>query len=300
MTSFFFPPQLRAGARVALVSPSGPITRAEDLERASENARSLTWEPVLGKHAAKKRGYLAGTDQERLEDLNGALRDSSIAAIWCVRGGYGSMRLLENIDYAALRAKPRPVIGFSDITALHAAIQKRSGMVSFHAPTARGELSDFSRESMRRALAEQSDPCGIAPEAREISPGRATGRLAGGNLALIAALSGTEFFPDLSGTILVLEDVNEPHYKVDRMLQQLLLAGALSGCNAIVFGDCRSSEQDETTAGLDELLASVSGRLRIPCLAGIPMGHIADQWTIPLGANASLDTGERKLSVTLQ
>ena len=130
MTSLVLPSPIRSGARVALVSPSGPIARPEDLERASENVRSFGWEPVEGRYAGEKKKYLAGTDEQRLSDLNAALRDARIDAVWCVRGGYGAMRLLENIDYGALRDNPRPIIGFSDITALHSAIQLRCDIVS--------------------------------------------------------------------------------------------------------------------------------------------------------------------------
>jgi muramoyltetrapeptide carboxypeptidase len=254
---------------------------------------------VLAKHAGAKSGYLAGTDADRLGDLNAAIRDDSIDAIWCVRGGYGAMRLLAKVDYAALRRTPKPILGFSDITALHCAIQKCCGLISFHAPTARGALSNFSRDSLRRAVVDHADSCGIAEQAREIRPGRAAGRLVGGNLALIAALVGTPFAADLTDSILVLEDVNEPLYKVDRMLQQLLLAGSFAACKAIVFGDCSSGEENESTEELDQLLGSFAERLRIPCLAGIPLGHIADQWTIPLGAQATLDTGEHALHVNI-
>jgi len=292
-----FPPPLKKGARIALVAPSGPVAGEEDLERARENVRSFGWEPVLGKHAGAKTGYLAGSDADRLEDLNAALADPRVDGIWCVRGGYGTMRLLDRIDYGDLRNRPRPIIGFSDITALHSAIQRRCGLGSFHGPTARGALSDFSRQSLVRAVVERVDPCGTAPSAREIVPGRATGRLTGGNLAIVAALTGTPYAPDLTDSILVLEDVNEPLYRIDRMLQQLLLAGALAKCKAIVFGDCTGAEENGATDGLDELLRSVAEQLRIPCLAGIPVGHIPEQWTIPLGATATLDTGERKLNV---
>jgi len=292
-----FPPSLRNGARVALVAPSGPIAGDEDIERASENARSLGWEPLLGKHAGEKSGYLAGSDADRLEDMNAALADPRVDGIWCVRGGYGTMRLLDRMDYSELRNRPRPVIGFSDITALHSAIFRRCGLVTFHGPTARGTLSEFSRQSLVKAVVERVDPCGTAPAAREIVAGRATGRLAGGNLAIVAALTGTPYAPDLADSILVLEDVNEPLYRIDRMLQQLSLAGALSKCKAIVFGDCTGAEENGATGGLDELLRSVAERLGIPCLAGIPVGHIAEQWTIPLGATATLDTAERRLNV---
>jgi muramoyltetrapeptide carboxypeptidase len=293
-----YPKPLNKNARVALVSPAGPIAGDDDLERARENTRSLGWEPVTGKHAGKKTGYLAGEDAHRLEDLNDALRDPKIDGVWCVRGGYGAMRILEEIDYTALEKNPKPIIGYSDITAIHSAIYNKTGLVTFHGPTAREKLSDFSRASLMKAVIEQKDSCGVAPKAREIAGGQAEGRLAGGNLSLIASLVGTPHALNLTDAILIIEDVNEPLYRVDRMLHQLLLAGALAGCKAIAFGDCSGVEEGTATSGLDALLATFAKRLGVPCLAGIPVGHIVEQWTIPLGARATLDTAARKINVT--
>ena len=264
-----------------------------------ENARSLGWIPVPGENVSQLHGYLAGTDEQRAADLNRALRDDSIDAIWCVRGGYGAMRLLRDIDFSALTANPRPLIGFSDITALHAAIHKECGIVSFHGPTARGDLTDFSRESMIRALVYQTDPCGVAHDGRVLRGGKASGRLAGGNLALITALVGTPWSVDFDGAILIIEDVDEAVYRVDRMMRQLLLAGVLGRCAAIVAGDFRPprGETSEGNRTVDEVIAEAALEAGIPCLAGAPFGHIDDQWTIPLGAMAELDTATRSLRV---
>jgi muramoyltetrapeptide carboxypeptidase len=219
---------LELGARVALVAPSGIISDPAQIARAESNVRSLGWEPVVGENALRLHGYLAGTDEQRVLDLNRALRDDTIDAIWCIRGGYGAMRILRDIDYQALASNPRPVIGFSDITAIHSAIHRECGIVSFHGPTARGELSDYSRDSLARAVVEQTNPCGTAPGAHVLRPGKVRGRLAGGNLALVTALMGTPWEVDFDGAILVLEDVDEAVYRVDRMMRQLLLSGALS------------------------------------------------------------------------
>ncbi|MBA3645691.1 MAG: LD-carboxypeptidase [Gemmatimonadaceae bacterium] len=294
-----FPAPLKKNSRVALVSPAGPIADEEDLERARENARSLGWEPVTGKHAGKKHGYLAGEDAHRVEDFNDAIRNPEIDGIWCVRGGYGAMRLLDDIDYAAFAKNHKPLIGYSDITAIHSAIYNKTSLVTFHGPTAREKLTDFSRASLIKAVVEQSDSCGVALNAREIVPGRAEGRLAGGNLSLIAALIGTPYAVNLSGAILILEDVGEPLYRIDRMMHQLLLAGALNDCKAIALGDFTGADENGSTVALDALLGGFAKKLGVPCLAGIPVGHIAEQWTIPIGAQATLDTAERKLNVTL-
>lgn len=209
------------------------------------------------------------------------------------------MRLLPGIDYKALKANPRPFIGFSDITAFHAAIWKECGIVSFHGPTARGELSDFSRSSLINAVVDQGSSCGIASNGRVLKAGKARGRLAGGNLALVASLIGTPWSVDFDGAILILEDIDEACYRVDRMMRQLLLAGALSKCVAIVAGDFRppASETNAHNRLVDEVICEAADAAGIPCLAGAPFGHIHDQWTLPLGAMADLDTEKLSLEI---
>jgi muramoyltetrapeptide carboxypeptidase len=291
---------LTSGARVALIAPAGPLQKPEDLPNAQENARTLGWEPIVGAHATERLGYLAGHDRDRLNDINRALRDPKIDGIWCLRGGYGLMRIIESVDYEALSRMPKVIIGFSDVTALHAAIQQRCRLVTFHGPHARETLTSFSRDSFERAVNRQVDSCGAAPLSREINPGTATGRLVGGNLSVLSSLAGTPFAPDYTDSILILEDINEPVYRVDRMLTQLKLTGTLAGCRAIAFGDCTRCPEDAGGGGrsLDEVLGELAHSLGIPCLAGIPVGHIPDQWTIPMGAIATLDTRTRSLTVT--
>jgi muramoyltetrapeptide carboxypeptidase len=291
------PPLLAPGARVALVSPAGPLRGEQDVERAVANARTFGWEPVVGAHALARQGYLAGSDGERLDDLNGALRDSRIDGVWCLRGGYGTMRLLDAIDYDALRRRPKPVIGFSDITSLHFAIRQRCGIISYHGPTARAELTPFSRDSLERAVIRGEDSCGVAAAARALRSGRARGPLIGGNLALVTALLGTPLAPDFDGAILVLEDVNEPLYRIDRMLQQLRLAGVLARVGALVLGAFteRGDESDALGRSLETVLCEAA--LKGPCLMGAPVGHIDDQWTLPLGATAELDAEPGRLTI---
>ena len=303
MKPFRTPKPLEAGAHVALVAPAGPLQKSEELPRAQANARTLGWEPIVGDHATERTGYLAGHDRDRLNDINRAIRDPKIDAIWILRGGYGMMRILPGIDYDALSRTPKAIIGYSDVTAFHSAVQRKCKLITYHGPTAREVLTDFSRDSFQRAVISQTDSCGAAPNAREINAGAAEGRLVGGNLSLLSSLCGTPYMPDLTDGILILEDVNEPVYRIDRMLQQLKLAGVLNGCKAIVFGDCTNCPEDAggAEAGarqFDEVLGELAHSLGVPCLAGIPVGHIAEQWTIPLGAMAELDTATRTLSVT--
>jgi muramoyltetrapeptide carboxypeptidase len=291
---------LAPGARVALIAPAGPLQKEDELPRAIENARTFGWEPVVGHNAEQRLGYLAGDDRARLEDINRALQDPAIDALWCLRGGYGLIRILDGIDYHALETNPKPIVGYSDITALHAAVQRKCWLVSYHGPTAREPLTPFSRDSLQRAVVAQTDSCGTSAKARTLLGGKTEGRLAGGNLAVLASLCGTGYAPDLSDCILILEDINEPVYRIDRLLQQLKLSGMLRACKAIAFGECVKCPDDAGGGGrsLDEVLGEIVSELGIPCIAGIPVGHIAEQWTIPLGAMATLDADACALNVT--
>jgi len=289
------PPLLSEGARVALVAPAGPLRSDADLSRAVDNVRSFGWEPVVGDHVLGRVGYFAGTDEQRARDFNRALRDDSIDAIWCIRGGYGAMRILDALDYDAALRRAKPIIGYSDITAIHAALGCRGDVVTYHGPTARAPLSPFSRGSLECAVVHGGDSGGTAVDARVLVGGHAQGVLGGGNLALLSALAGTR----LTDTILVLEDIDEAVYRVDRMMQQLLLAGMLDGVRAIAFGACTNCPEvsDDGARRLDDVIGEIAVRLGVPAMAGLPIGHIDDQWTLPLGAPASLDTDTRTLTV---
>jgi len=295
------PPALLPGARVALVSPAGPLRGNDELELAAEQARSFGWEPVVGPNALAKHGYLAGTDADRLHDLNAALADQSIDGIWCLRGGYGAMRILDGLDVDAMRKKPRALIGYSDITALHTALSGPADVITFHGPTARSKLSEFSRDSFERAICWHADPCGSASEATTLRSGRASGRLVAGNLALLAALCGTRFAPDYTNAILVLEDIGEATYRIDRMLRQLALSGAFSKLAGIVYGQFTDGTDpaDKSSCELSDILREAAELAGVPSISGAPVGHIDDQWTIPIGAMAELDADARTLHVAL-
>ncbi len=289
------------GARVALVSPSGPLHSGDELDVAIAQARSFGWDPMVGRHALAKYGYLAGRDAHRIDDLNAALADASIDGIWCLRGGYGAMRLLSDVDVDALRSRPRTLIGYSDITALHAALSGPAEVVTFHGPTARTPLSAFSRDSLERAVIQRTDPCGATPDATTMRAGRAQGRLVGGNLALLAALCGTPFAPDYSNAILVVEDIGEATYRIDRMLRQLVLSGAFAKLAGIVYGRFTDGTDpaDESSCALTDILREAADIAGVPTISGAPVGHIDDQWTIPIGAMAELDADNCTLHVAL-
>jgi muramoyltetrapeptide carboxypeptidase len=261
---------------------------------------------VLGKNAYRRHGYMAGTDDERLADLNTALQDSSIDAIWCIRGGYGSIRLLDQVDYAAMARRPKALIGFSDATALLNAVTRLSGVVTFHGPVARAGMSDFSRRHFQAVLTSTVAPGRLGrlpppsnvlvPRENRIAtlcPGVAEGELAGGNLTLLQCLIGTPYFPELAGAILFLEDVGEDLYRVDRMLAHLRLIGALRRLAGVLVGRFTDLERSggDGALGFDEVLAGYFEPLGIPVAYGFPVGHIDAQWTLPLGVRARLDAG---------
>jgi muramoyltetrapeptide carboxypeptidase len=253
--------------------------------------------------ASQKLGYLAGTDDARAADFNDAARDPQIRGIFALRGGYGTMRILDRIDYDALRADPKVVLGYSDLTALLNAVTQRTGLITFHGPVA--ALSDFTANEVLwlRAALMNAAPLGTlhVPNARALAGGVAHGRLAGGNLTLITALIGTPHQIDVSGAILVIEEVDEAPYRVDRMLTQLRLSGALSRAAGIIAGgwtNCDVSE-DHRYAGLRlaDVLVDRLSDVGVPVLSDLPIGHIDEQWTLPLGAQATLDADARTLTI---
>jgi muramoyltetrapeptide carboxypeptidase len=283
------PPVLQRGARVALVAPSGPLHTENELVRAADNVRSMGWEPVIAANAMARDGYFAGDDAQRLGSVRDALADPTVQGLWCLRGGYGAARLLPDLEPGLVAQHPKTLIGYSDITALHA-LWQRAGLVSFHGPTARAALTPFSRDSFVRTL-QGGDGAGEMSAAQTLRAGTATGRLAGGNLALVASLCGTPWAIDFRGAIVVLEDIHEATYRLDRMLTQLRQADAFAGCAGLLFGNFTEcpSESDDGARALDAIAQECADACGVPAVLHAPFGHIDDQWTLPLGAVATLD-----------
>ena len=306
------PPKLMQGSRVALVAPAGPLLERDDLTRAEALCRALDYEPVLGSNAGRHYGYFAGTDEERHDNLVTALQDPEIDAIWCIRGGYGTTRIVDRVDFGALARHPKALIGFSDVTALLNAATRSAGVVTFHGPVARASMPPFSRRHFERVLT-CAEPAGrldrlpvtpdvlVSQEHRIVTlqGGRAEGPLAGGNLSLLQCLVGTPHFPDLDGAILFLEDVGEELYRVDRMLAHLRAIGAFDRLAGVVVG--RFTELNRRMAdgalGFDQVLATYFLPLHIPVAYGFPVGHIDAQWTLPLGVRARLDADAGELEL---
>jgi muramoyltetrapeptide carboxypeptidase len=294
------PPALSPGDRVVLVSPSGPIRR-EQLDRAFALLAGWGLSVTLGRHTLDRHGFLAGTDADRLADLDEAFRDPSVRAVLCTRGGYGAQRIVDGIDPAPLRRDPKVVLGFSDITALHLALWRLAGLATLHGPalTLATDPPAGTVASLRAALfgtdpvLVRADPA--EPTAAVSTDGTATGRLLGGNLSLLAASAGTADLPELTGAILLVEDIAEPPYKVDRMLTHLDRAGLLSKVAGVAVGqftDCPGANPS-----VPDVLAERLHKLGVPVLGGLPIGHGTIRHTVPLGTRATLDADAGTLTV---
>jgi muramoyltetrapeptide carboxypeptidase len=254
--------------------------------------------PHIYPHVFKRFGFLGGTDEERAADLNAALNDPQMRAIWCTRGGYGVQRIVDQLDLAAIARDPKLIIGFSDITALHLALWRRVGLATVHGPVAaqldKGPGSITALGAFHALMT--ADPVTIRADRSEPTfpirlPGRATGPLIGGNLSLVVATVGTPDWPDLTGVILLLEDVNEEPYRVDRMLTQLLRSGVLEGVTGVAIG------QFTDCGEVNCVLAERLGPLGVPLLGGLPVGHGEQHVALPLGTPATLDADAGTLTV---
>lgn len=300
------PPALRPGDRVALLSPASAPDSAALLRRGADCLAALGLRTAPGSSAARRRGYLAGSDAERARDLTTALIDSEIKAIFATRGGYGAARLLERFEPRIAAAHPKILVGFSDITTLHLALQT-VGLVSFWGPMpcAFSGFSSFSARALRQMLM-SAEPFGRVPNSGRIRtetlrPGRAEGPLTGGTLTLLAASLGTPYEINTSGRIVFFEDVGEEPYKVDRMLTHLLAAGKLVDAAGIVLGRFTDAAPRTYSArrslSLREVFADRLLPLRLPVYSGLAAGHIRDQVTLPYGIRARLDAGARTLDI---
>ncbi len=284
------PPRVTPGDLVAVVAPSGPVPR----EAFEAGARILgaRHRLVYDERIFARRGYLAGEDAARLAELERALGDPAVRAIVCARGGYGLLRILDRIDAAALARHPKVIVGFSDITALHA-MAASAGMASVHGPvvTQLPELPGSDVAALLDAL-ESPEPPPPLTGLRCLAPGVVEGILAGGNLEVLSRLVGTAYPPArwLASSVLLLEEVGERPYRIDRALTQLILSGALGGVRGAIIGDLIGcAEADGSAPSAEQVIAERLGRFGIPVVAGAPVGHGERNRALPLGARVRLD-----------
>lgn len=297
---------LKPGATIGLVGASGAIRSAGTLEKCVSETEKLGFRVKLGESCGKVYGYLSGSDELRARDLNRMFLDDEVDAIICLKGGYGVMRMLDLIDYEAVRAHPKLFMGYSDITALHVAFLEKCGLATLHGPMPAScwtdrEFDDFSRQSMLRALTDPSplgafeNPAGFPR--RTINSGTCEGLLVGGNLSLVTGLLGTPYELNTKGRILFLEDIGERTYRLDHMLTQLRLAGKFDDCAGIVLGDFRDCPVEYPDFGLtlEEIVRDVVQPCGKPIFSGMQAGHCSPKITLPLGVNCRMDADQCRL-----
>jgi muramoyltetrapeptide carboxypeptidase len=308
------PRRLEPGDTIALVAPASAPPDPAAIDRSQAWLQKAGYRVHLPRYVRKRFGFLAGSDQERAADLMRAFTHPKVNGILCVRGGYGSGRLLPLLDFEAIRRNPKVFIGYSDITALQMAFWKRCRLVTFHGPMLNSDLlkedvPEFTVNGLWRTVAQPvaagsvrtgEGSSGIKPET--LCPGHAVGRLAGGNLTLLCAALGTPFFPSLRRAILFFEDLNEVPYRFDRMLTQLHYAGALEGLAGVAIGvnagcEAEAAPAGEYTQSLVEVLRERLAPLGVPVVWNLPFGHVKWNATVPVGVRARLDGDRADLEI---
>ncbi len=300
------PPRLRKNDLVGVVAPGTAVPDPNDIFRAQEIISNLELRAQFSKSITQGTNYRSRTVAERVDELMKMFLNPDIRAVFCVRGGYGSAQLLDQLDYSIIRKNPKIFLGYSDITALHIAFHKFAGLVTFHGPMLLSPFSQYTFDSLRKILfGEELLPLVRNPEekgtirknhfVRTLKEGTAEGIVVGGNLSIICSLHGTPFEYDFKGKILLLEDVQEEPYRIDRMLNQLRLSGKLEQVNGIVFGECKDcvpTSQNVWDFSLGEVVDYYFKQLEVPSFYGLCIGHTADQATFAIGAKALLDATE--------
>lgn len=302
------PPHLKKGDLISIVSPaSSPIDRYK-INAGVQYFESLGYRVKVAANALNVEGYLAGTDKERADDLNDAFRDKKVKGIICSRGGYGSPRILDMLDYRAIRRNPKIFVGYSDITALHLAILKKTGLVTFSGPMIAMEFGDNIdpyTESMFFDLVTRATRRGKLKMHKDYRPSyfgnkKASGQILGGNLSLMTSLLGTTYLPSFDGSLLLVEEVSEEPYSIDRMFTQLRLAGILSKVSGFALGqftNCSPDEPEKPHRTLEQVLKEDLFAMGKPAVTNLAYGHLPVKMTLPIGIRGSIDPMRRRFFI---
>lgn len=307
------PPRLQPGDGVGIISPAGATFQEDDLNIVIEAIQALKLVPKVGQHALARYGYLAGKDSDRAADINQFFADDSIALVLPIRGGWGSARLLPYLDYDLIRRHPKIICGFSDITSLLLAIYAKTGLVTFHAPNGFSSWRTDQTESFRRVLfagekltfSNALDPddanrlMQVKNRIQTITKGQAQGKLIGGNLTTLASIIGSPYLPNFTGAILFLEDIGEDVYEIDRLLNQLKLAGILDNLAGFIFGQCTncSADSDYGSLTLEEVIREYIQPLKIPACLGLTIGHLEIIETLAIGITVEFDANRGTITM---
>ncbi len=289
------PRRVRPGGTIGLVAPAGVLRSASQVTDAVADIRAMGFEARVGRHALDRYGFLAGSDQNRADDFMAMVTDPTVDAIVCLRGGYGCARILPLLDYDAIRAAAKPIVGYSDVTALLLAIYAKAGLVSFHGPVGisswRGTTAAAFRDVLQYGgtLAIAGDPTGDRIPFETIRRGSAEGPLLGGNLSVVASLAGTGYLPSFDGGVAFFEETTEESYRLDRLFTQLEMAGVLGKTAAVVFGQCSQCTDGGSSWSAVEVLRDHLGGYRCPAWIGAPVGHVSPVYTLPIGLPVRTD-----------
>ncbi len=308
------PKRLSKGDTLGLIAPGSGVGRYS-FEKAVKTIRRLGFNPYYTENLRVNNGFLGGTDQQRVEDIHHMFENKTVDGILCIRGGYGSNRLLAMIDYGIIKNNPKLFMGYSDITALLYGIYSQTGLICYHGPVGVSSFKDYAENiffrevvSAKKELVIKRPKSWVEKDDKAfntliINRGKSQGILVGGNLSVLVSLIGTPFDIDFSGKILFLEEIGESPYKIDRMLTQLLLSGKLAQLKGIALGvfiDCDDDPEDndyDNSVSLEEVLKERLANLPIPIMYGLPFGHIKDNATLPFGVLAELNTEKESLTL---
>ena len=307
------PKSLKKGDTLGLTAPGGYITE-EELKDAVATIEELGFKTYYTDAVLYRFGYFAGTDRQRADDLMHMFTNPDVDAILCVRGGYGSNRILDLLDFDIIKQNPKALIGYSDITSLINAFYQKISLVGFHGPVAISSFNVFTVKSFKKVLMKAPKRYKYSNKRQKdtednsdfdqytISGGTAEGILVGGNLVMIETLIGTEYEPDFENKIVFLEEVREKPYRIDRLITHLLMATNLSKASGIVLGIFKNcdikNDENEDSFTLKQVLFDRFSGLGIPCYYGMPFGHVRNKITLPVGIRAKMDAAKQSLMLT--
>jgi len=301
------PKKLQQGDTIGLISPASRLPKKKQYDKIIKQVKELGYKVKVGKNARDTYGYFAGHDEQRAADLNRMFADDSVDAILPFRGGWGCNRILNLIDYDVIRNNPKILVGFSDITSLLNAIYAKTGLITFHGPVGKVDWTDYTTKHFRKGLSYQdpytldipkNDLCEDCNSLSVISPGKATGRLLGGNLSVLTAMMGSDYTPDWEGNILLLEDIGEDVYRIDRMLTQLKLNGVFDKISGLVFGQCSSCDRANSySLTLEQVFDDHIKPFGIPAYSGAMFGHMNKMVTLPVGMPAEMNAQQGTITL---
>ncbi|HEY9164589.1 MAG TPA: LD-carboxypeptidase [Candidatus Kryptonia bacterium] len=302
------PPRLKKGDLISVISPASPPKDSSKVQAGVRYFESLGYRVTISQNVFDSYGYLAGTDEERADDINQAFADKNVKAIICSRGGYGTPRILDRVDYSVIRQNPKIFVGYSDITSLQLAIFKKTRLVTFSGPMMGVEFGEkidsYSEESFFKIVTSVRKPGKVKnPQSLKAAfkgKRNSVGRLLGGNLTMISVILGTEYVPSFDEAVLLIEEVNEEPYSVDRMFTQLRLAGILDKLNGFALGqftNCSPEDPAKPHRTLEQILDEDIFSIGKPSISNLAYGHLPVKMTLPIGTLVSIDPARKKFSL---